>query len=100
MKPKIAIPVPHSHKLEYAERALTQYVSAIEKSGGEAVVIALEQDSADLARQLATCDAALLPGSEADLDPQKYDAQRHPNTAAPDPLRDAADELLLQDAHN
>jgi putative glutamine amidotransferase len=100
MKPKIAIPVPHAQKAEYAERALPQYVSAIEKSGGEAVVIALEQSSTDIARQLTDCDAALLPGSAADVDPQKYGAARHPKTADPDVLRDAADELLLQDAHN
>jgi putative glutamine amidotransferase len=100
MKPKIAIPVPHSQKMEYAERALPQYLAAIEKSGGEPVVIALEQDSSNIARQLATCDAALLPGSAADIDPQKYGARRHPKTADADQLRDAADELLLQDAHN
>lgn len=100
MRPRIAIPVPHSQKLEYAERALPQYLSAIEKSGGEAVVIALEQSSTDIARQLASCQAALLPGSAADIDPQKYGAARHPKTADPDVLRDAADELLLQDAHN
>jgi putative glutamine amidotransferase len=100
MKPKIAIPVPHSQKAEYAERTLPQYLSAIERSGGEAVVIALEQGSADIARLLAGCDAALLPGSAADLDPQKYGAARHPKTADADVLRDAADELLLQDAHN
>lgn len=100
MKPKIAIPVPHSQKAEYAQRALPQYLSAIERSGGEAVVIGLEQSSTEIARQLALCDAALLPGSAADVDPQKYNAARHPKTAETDVLRDAADELLLQDAHN
>jgi len=100
VKPKIAIPVPHSQKTEYAKRALPQYVSAIERSGGEAVVIGLEQGSAEIAKQLVSCHAALLPGSAADIDPQKYSAERHPKTAETDVLRDAADELLLQDAHN
>lgn len=99
-RPRIAIPVPHSQKTEYAQRALPQYVSAIERSGGEAVVIDLDQSSAEIAKQLAHCHAALLPGSAADIDPQKYNAERHPNTAESDVLRDAADELLLQDAHN
>ena len=42
----------------------------------------------------------LLPGSPADVDPEKYGAQRHPETAPADPFRDNADELLLQDAYN
>jgi len=100
MRPRIAIPVLHSQHSEYAERALPQYLAAIEKSGGEAVVIALEQGSTEIAKQIAFCHAALLPGSRADIDPQKYDAPRHARTADADPLRDAADELLLQDAHN
>src|SRR5207244_10703700 len=46
------------------------------------------------------CDAVLLPGSKADVDPAKYDAERHPKTAPADPKRDTVDELLLQDAYN
>jgi putative glutamine amidotransferase len=100
VRPKIAIPDLHSQHPEYAQRALPQYVAAIEKAGGEAVVIRLEQSSTEIAKQLAFCQAALLPGSRADVDPQKYGATRNPRTAEPDVLRDAADELLLQDAHN
>ncbi|HZS28078.1 MAG TPA: gamma-glutamyl-gamma-aminobutyrate hydrolase family protein [Candidatus Angelobacter sp.] len=100
MRPKIAIPDLHSRHPEYAQRALPQYIAAIEKAGGEAVVIRLEQSSTEIAKQLAFCHGALLPGSRADVDPQKYDAPRHPKTEEADVLRDAADELLLQDAHN
>ena len=46
------------------------------------------------------CDAVLLPGSKADVDPAKFNAARHPKTAAADPRRDTVDELLLQDAYN
>ena len=42
----------------------------------------------------------LLPGSKADVDPQKFNAAAHAKTAPADPPRDAADELLLQDAYN
>jgi len=100
VRPKIAIPVPSSQESEYVERARPQYLAAIEQSGGEAVVIGLEQSSTEIAKQLAFCHAALLPGSGADVDPQKYGAPRHPKTVEADVLRDAADELLLQDAHN
>jgi putative glutamine amidotransferase len=34
------------------------------------------------------------------VDPEKYGAERHPKTEAPDVLRDNTDELLLQDAYN
>src|SRR3954447_3009571 len=46
------------------------------------------------------CDGVLLPGSNADVDPAKYDAPRHSKTDAADPKRDTVDELLLQDAYN
>lgn len=100
MKPRIAIPVPHSQKPEYAQRSLPQYLHAIERAGGEAVIVQLEQSSHDIAKVSSSCQAVLLPGSSADLDPQKYGAERIPKTHAADPLRDTADELLLQDAHN
>src|SRR5438105_12222801 len=99
-KPRIAIPVPHSQKPEYAQRSLPQYLRAIERSGGEPVIVQLDQSSHDIAKTSSTCQAVLLPGSFADLDPQKYGAERNPQTHAPDPLRDVPDELLLQDAHN
>ncbi len=100
MKPRIAIPVPHSFKPDYAQTSLPQYTSAIERSGAEAVVIPLDADPEDIARRLRDCDGVLLPGSAADIDPQKYGAPRHPKTENADPRRDAADELLLQDAYN
>lgn len=100
MKPRIAIPVPHSQKPDYAQRSLPQYLSAIEAAGGQPVVIQLAWSSEQIAKTLRDCDAILLPGSAADVDPQKYGAEKRPETAPADPLRDAADELLLQDAYN
>ena len=46
------------------------------------------------------CDAVLLPGSRADVDPAKYDAPRDVRINAADAARDTVDELLLQDAYN
>jgi|SRR5579862_233991 len=100
MKPQIAIPEPCSYDREYSNRALPYYLQAVEKSGGEAVVIPLGLSPEEIARRITRCSAILLPGSKADVDPQKYGAAPHPRSAAPDPLRDAADELLLQDAYN
>jgi putative glutamine amidotransferase len=97
--PRIAIPVPHSSDRAYAERALPQYEDAVRGAGGEPVRIELDQTPVEVMKQIECCDAVLLPGSRADLDPQKYGAERHEKTAAPDPQRDAADELLLRDAY-
>jgi putative glutamine amidotransferase len=99
MKPRIAIPVPNSDP-EYSTRALPEYVNAVRGAGGEAVVIALDLSNIEAAQLAKSCDGILLPGSPADVDPQKYGETPHPRTSAPDPARDNVDELLLQDAHN
>jgi putative glutamine amidotransferase len=98
--PRIAIPVPHSTDPEYAERSLPQYERAVEMAGGEPVRIPLDQPPAEVMKLIERCDAVLLPGSKADVDPAKYDAPRDPQTAAADAGRDTVDELLLQDAYN
>ena len=100
MKPRIAIPEPTSTNPEYNQRALPQYLKAIEGEGGEAVVIASSATPHEIARLVTNCEAVLLPGSPADVDPQKFGAEKHPQTAAADPGRDNLDEWILQDAHN
>ncbi len=100
MKPRIAIPVPHSGDREYAERALPQYEAAVRGAGGEPVRVELDQPLAEVMQQVERCDAVLLPGSRADVDPQKYHAARHEKTAAADAKRATMDELLLDDAYN
>jgi putative glutamine amidotransferase len=100
MKPRIAIPAPNSTRPDYVSRALPQYEQAIRSAGGEPVVIAATATNAQIAQAVKGCDGVLLPGSPADVDPEKYGAQRHPATAPGDAFRDNADELLLQDAYN
>jgi|SRR5215472_14638072 len=100
MKPRIAIPIPNSIKPDYAMRALPQYEHALREAGGEPVIIDVTAPSSEIAQKVKTCDGVLLPGSPADVDPEKYGAARHPSTADADKLRDNADELLLQDAYN
>jgi putative glutamine amidotransferase len=100
MKPRIAIPLPHGSDLEYAQLAIPQYERAVELSGAEAVRIPLDRTPAEVMKLIESCDAVLLPGSKADVDPAKFDAERHPKTDAADPKRDTVDELLLQDAYN
>jgi putative glutamine amidotransferase len=97
--PRIAIPVPHSGDREYAERALPQYEDAVRLAGGEPVRIELDQTPVQVIKQIEGCDAVLLPGSRADVDPRKYNAIRHENTASADAKRELVDDLLLQDAY-
>src|SRR5258708_26496311 len=100
MPPRIAIPLPHSSDLEYSGRAISQYERAIELAGGEPVRVPLDQTPAAVMKVIERCDAVLLPGSNADIDPSKFNASRSPHTAAADPRRYTVDELLLQDAYN
>ena len=98
MAPRIAIPVPHSDA-EYAGRALPQYEQAVVMAGGEPVRIPLDVTPAEVTKLIERCDAVLLPGSKADVDPAKFAAARDPKTADADLKRDNVDELLLQDAY-
>ena len=98
MRPRIAIPVPHSKDTEYAGRALPQYQRAVEQAGGEPVRVPLDRTIAEIRKLVEHCQAVLLPGSRADIDPGKYFAARDPKTADADLPRDAVDEFLLHDA--
>jgi putative glutamine amidotransferase len=102
MRPRIAIPMPHSLDREYAERAIPQYERAIEQAGGEPVRIPLDHDQplSEVLKIIEYCDGVLLPGSNADVDPARFGAPRSPHTSAADPRRDAVDNLLLQDAYS
>jgi putative glutamine amidotransferase len=99
MQPRIAIPQPHSN-VEYARKVMPSYVKAVEMAGGVGVEIPLALSNVEIMRLVMTCDAVLLPGSRADVNPEKYGQVRIPETHDADPLRDNVDELLLQDAYN
>jgi putative glutamine amidotransferase len=100
MRPRIAIPVPHSGDSDYAARSLPQYERAVEMAGGDPVRIPLDQAASELVKLIEHCDGVLLPGSRADVDPAKYKQARDPRTADADAKRDTVDELLLHHAYN
>ena len=99
-KPRIAIPIPTSGDLEYNRRSWPLYAAAVERCGGEAVEIRLDASPAETARLITDCQGILLPGSPADVNPQKYGQEAIPECAPADYARENVDELLLQDAHN
>lgn len=100
MNVHIAIPQPTSKDTEYNQRALPQYISAIQSAGALATVVPLHERQDRVARLLAGVQGVLLPGSGFDLDPQAYGETRTAACNDPDPDRAAVDELLLQDAFN
>ena len=100
MKPRIAIPQPVSGNPDFCARAVPHYHTAVERAGGEPVSISLDLDNHQIARLTTTCDAVLLPGSPADINPERYGVPREPHTAPSDAARDNVDEILLHDAYN
>src|ERR1700733_9453127 len=96
--PRIAIPEPTSTDEAYNQRSLPQYIRAIEAAGGIAVPVRLDGSPAAQAGILTSCSAILLPGSPADVDPARYGQETAKESAPRDALREAADDLLLQDA--
>lgn len=100
VRPRIALPQPTTADLEYNARAWPMFAAAIEHAGGIPVDFAANLSPAEIARLASTCQGIVLPGSPADVNPQKYGAPVDPETAPADPGRENIDELLLQDAHN
>jgi putative glutamine amidotransferase len=99
-KPRILIPEPTSHNPEYNQRGWIQYAVAVEEAGGIPVVVPLHASQEEQAQLIAGAQGVLLPGSPADVNPEKFGEPIDPKSEPADPLREAADELLLQDAFN
>lgn len=98
--PRIAIPEPTSNDPEYNQRSWPQYAQAVKSAGGEPIMIPLTVAPAEVARLASSCEGVLLPGSGADVDPEKYGNERIAACGPADPAREAVDELLMQDAAN
>jgi putative glutamine amidotransferase len=97
---RIAIPIPTSFDLEYNRLNWHAYADAVRAAGGEPVEVPLELSPRAVAELANSCQAVLLPGSPADVNPAKFGQERDPATAPADLPRENVDELLLQDAHN
>jgi putative glutamine amidotransferase len=98
--PRIAIPLPTSFDLDYNRRNWPAYADAVRMHGAEPLQVALDLNPRALAELANSCQASLLPGSPADVNPAKFGQERDPATAPADLQRENVDELLLQDAHN
>jgi putative glutamine amidotransferase len=98
--PRIAIPEPTSTDAAYNDRSWPQYAKAVTEAGGQPVKIPLGISPAEVAQIANSCAGVLLPGSGADVNPEKYGQTAIPECGAPDAAREAVDELLMQDAAN
>jgi gamma-glutamyl-gamma-aminobutyrate hydrolase PuuD len=71
------------------------YVDAVERAGGRAVLLPPSEDG--VAETLDMLDGVVFSGG-ADVDPARYGADAHPETDAPQARRDAGELALLEAA--
>ncbi len=98
-RPRVGVPWRTSQEEEQANwPKLENYLNAVRAAGGEAVPISLEMDASDLGKLARTFDGIVLPGSPADVEPSRYGAPQHSETADADANRERTDYGLLDDA--
>jgi len=96
----VAIPEPTGSDSAFNQRSLPPYLAALRSAGATPIIVPLHEHQDRVARLLVGVQAVLLPGSNFDVDPQRYGETPIPECNPPDPARAAVDELLLQDAFN
>jgi putative glutamine amidotransferase len=101
-RPRVGIPWRTSAEEETAKTAglkgkIKDYLEAVEKAGGEAVVIPLK-DQEERNRLVPTLDAYVLPGSPVDVEPRKYGARDKGLSEPPDSFREETDAAILKHA--
>lgn len=96
-RPRIGIPYRTlKEQRNGVEEKLAPYLRSVERAGGEALPIALGLPAREVQKQARQLDGIVLPGSPADVDPARYAARRHPQTADADFDREATDLALLR----
>jgi putative glutamine amidotransferase len=98
---KIRVGIPYrtrKEELSNKRDAYDKYVAAVAANGAEPVEISLALSPAELQHLAQTLDAAVLPGSPADVEPSLFHAARHPKTADSDADRERTDFALLSHA--
>jgi putative glutamine amidotransferase len=98
-RPRIGVPWRTAAEEAANRRSkIDRYLNAVERTGGEAVLLSLSSGSDNLKRQAENLDAVLLTGSPADVDPSHFGAPRHPAAEAADASREQTDFALLEHA--
>jgi putative glutamine amidotransferase len=99
-RPRVGIPWRTSAEEEKAAhggpRGKTEdYLKAVEKAGGEGLLIPLKDQETRNA-MIPTLDAFVLPGSPADVAPSEYGAVDHGLSEPPDLAREETDRSILK----
>jgi len=98
-RPRVGIPWRTSaEESEKKHDKLDYYFEAVRKAGAEPKEISLVQSPARIEEQLRNLDAFVLPGSPADVDPDRFGEARHIKTKTLDPNRDNTDTAILEHA--
>lgn len=98
-RPRVGIPWRTKEEQQSQKREkLEFYFRAVEKAGAEAREICLDQTPEELQKQLEGLDGFVLPGSPADVAPDRYKASKHQKTNKIDKDRDETDLNILQHA--
>ena len=98
-KPRVGVPWRTAAEETKNQRPkIDSYLEAVAVAGGEPVLLSLNQSPEQLKGLASTLDAFVLPGSPADVDPARYGAKKHPETADPDPARERMDTTLIDHA--
>lgn len=98
--PRVGIPWRTSTEEEEAKTSrkcgkTQDYIKAIERAGGEAVLVPLK-DEKERNRLILELDAFVLPGSPADVSPGEYQAKNTGSSNDPDEAREKADRTILE----
>ena len=91
---KCTIAMPRMTADPRLSEAHAKYPESLARAGAEVRWIGLE-DPEQAVRDALACDGLLLPGG-GDMDPKFYGQERIPACGEPNPLRDAAEPLLLR----
>lgn len=98
-RPRIGVPWRTSAEEQKfkanGKRGKTQdYIDAIERAGGEAVPVSLDEKERE--GLVSKLDAFVLPGSPADVNPQEYQAKNTGSSNEPDIAREKTDRTILE----
>jgi putative glutamine amidotransferase len=98
-RPRVGVPWRTASEEAANQRAtMENYLRAVERAGGDPVLVSLGSTTEELQRQAQQLDAFVLSGSPADVDPAHFEAKRHPATADADAARERTDFALLEHA--
>jgi len=98
-RPRIGVPWRTAAEEAANQRTkIDNYLNAVERAGGEAVLLSLTSGADALKRDAENLDAFVLTGSPADIDPAHFGAKRHPAATDADAARERTDFALLEHA--